>query len=103
MNTINKIYHQDLEDLSKHNCKIINRIHSNKDIELANQLLAQAYLFLNTCRNSCLNFREIGTSFSCLWCNGCKGCASDDGYCSKYCLHANNCELSKFIEKLEKI
>ncbi len=98
------IYHQDTEDLSKHNCEVIDRIHSNKNIELANQLLAQTYLFLNTYSRSCLNFRENGISFQCLWCKGCEGCKSDDGYCSRYCLHANDCELNKFfIEKLEKI
>jgi len=96
-----KIYHQNTDELSKNNCKIINNIHSNKDLKLANQLLAQAYLFLNTFKRSSLNF-EKGISFSCHWCNGCKGCQSDDGYCSKYCLHADDCELSNFLsEKIE--
>ena len=97
-----KIYHQNIEDLSKNNCKIIDKIHSNKNIELANQLLAQAYLFLNTYHRSCLNFE--GFKFSCHWCKGCEGCQSEDGYCSKYCLHSDDCEFSKFIiEKIETI
>lgn len=101
MNLSNKIYHLDQDELSKTNLKVINNIHSNENVELANQLLAQAYLFLNTSHRSCLSF-EKGISFSCLWCKGCEGCKSDDGYCSKYCLHADNCELGKFVHKLEQ-
>jgi hypothetical protein len=102
MNNNIKIYHQDADDLSKNNIKVINNIRSNTDIDLANQLLAQSYLFLNAYRRNCLNFDE-GVSFSCLWCKGCEGCKSDDGYCSQYCLHANDCKFSEFfVEKLEK-
>lgn len=98
MNQPNKIYHLDQDELSRNNLKIINNIHSNKDLELANQLLAQAYLFLIESKK--LNL--FSTPF-CRWCKGCDGCKSDDGYCSKYCMHADNCDLSEFIEdKLEK-
>ncbi len=100
----NKIYHQDVDELSKNNLKIINNIHSNKDLTLANQLLAQAYLFLFTYKRKCLDFEGNGISFICKWCKGCEGCKSNDGYCSKYCMHANDCELAQFItDKLEKI
>lgn len=100
----NKIYHQDIEELSKNNLKTINNIHLNEDLKLANQLLAQAYLFLNIYKRDCWDFGKNGITFECKWCIGCNGCKSVDGYCSKYCMHADDCDLVKFVkDELEKI
>lgn len=96
------IFHLTRGDLSQHNEDVLEQILSNRDFELSNQLLAQAYLFINTYKIDCLRFNKIQFQFSCPYCKGCEGCQSDDGYCSKYCMHGNDCELAKFIETLEK-
>lgn len=97
MSPSNKIYHKDQDELSKNNLKIINKIHSNENIELSNQLLAQAYLFLID-----YGRRNFFSTPFCHWCKGCEGCGTDDGYCGKYCMHADNCEFSEFVHKLEQ-
>ena len=97
------IFHLTLGDLSQNNMEILDKIKSNQNIELANRLLAQSYLFLNSSVKNTLNMDSLeGLVFRCAWCTGCKGCATDDGECSKYCLHDDNCALAKFMEKLEK-
>ncbi len=97
-----KVFHLDWDELSPNNDKIIKHIKSNTDIKLANRLLAQAYLFVHSNRVNFLDFSSEGLKFTCAYCKGCEGCKSADGYCSKYCMHANDCELAKFVEKLEK-
>jgi len=92
------IFHLTRGDLSQNNMDILEQIKSNKNIEVVNQLLAQAYLFLNTQKNSCLDISDF--KFRCISCKGCG--ASYEDCDSKYCLHANDCDLAKFIETLEK-
>lgn len=100
--TQDKIYHEDRDELSKNNIKIVTNIQFNQNIDLANQLLAQAYLFLTIYKRKCLYATNNGFEFGCNWCKGCDGCKSDDGYCSKYCLHADDCVLAEFMNKLEQ-
>lgn len=92
-----KIYHEDRNELSENNVKIVNNIQTNQDIKVANELLAQAYLFLNKIRKESAFLKH-----DCLWCDGCRNV--DEYSCdSMYCLHAHDCPLAEFvIDKIEK-